>query len=75
MNFRIATFILSIILICMISFKAIKKRTTYKKLRNYLAREQYDEFFKLIDAPLTNALYPDGRHRRKAGGPCVHCVE
>lgn len=59
MNFRIATFILSIILICMVSFKAIKKRTTYKKLRNYLAREQYDEFFKLIDAPLTNALYPD----------------
>ena len=59
MNFRIATFVLSIILICMISFKAIKKRTTYKKLRNYLAREQYDEFFKLIDAPLTNALYPD----------------
>ena len=40
MNFRIATFILRIILICMIAFKAIKKRTTYKKLRNYLAREQ-----------------------------------
>ena len=29
MNFRIATFVLSIILICMISFKAIKKNTIY----------------------------------------------
>lgn len=59
MDFRIATIVLGVILIGMISFKAVKKRTTYKKLRNYLAREQYDEFFKLIDAPLTNALYPD----------------
>ena len=43
----------------MVSFRPSRKRGNVQKLRNYLARERYDEFFKLIDAPLTNALYPD----------------
>lgn len=59
MDLRIATYILAAILISMMIFKAVKKRTTYTKLQNHLARGEYDAFFKLLEAPLTNAFFPD----------------
>lgn len=59
MDLRILTFVLAGILIAMMLFKAIAKRVIYTNLQNYLAHDQYDEFFALIDKRLTHALYPD----------------
>ncbi len=59
MDLRIGTYILAAILLSMMLFKSIKKRTTHARLQNHLARGEYDAFFKLLDAPLTNAFFSD----------------
>lgn len=39
-------------------YMEVKKRTTIGKLETYLAKGDFESYFKLVDRPLTSILYP-----------------
>lgn len=60
MNSNTIIMIVAVVIVAAVTIGMnIKKRSVFRRLQSLLAGGEFDEFFKLIDAPSTRMMYPE----------------